>query len=209
MVGSPFMPYVEDALQLVGAFISYSVARVARRGYLETRSPTLLRLTLAFALLGTGFVISGVSGLVVMDMLPGLAFLLSAFVVAAAGLETVGYFFLAFSHIIDVRGKSSVKVTPALFIPIASAAAALRSLSFYFLLYGVVETFISYFKTKRRETMPIALGLSLIFGSEFIRWLSLFEAGGMMTFISLLVKIIGFFALYIPVMQFSAQKERI
>ena len=78
----------EDLLQLVGAFIGFSVAYVSYRGYKDTSSPTMLRLTLSFILLGGGFALSGIIGLASIGVLPYVTLAISALVIAASFLET-------------------------------------------------------------------------------------------------------------------------
>src|SRR5215471_6573963 len=92
----PDLSFIEVFLQFVGAFVSISIATVAFKGYRQTESQSLLRLATAFAFLGVGFLVEGVVGI-------GQATaLFTSAVIAGLLLETTGYFFLAFSHAIDV-----------------------------------------------------------------------------------------------------------
>jgi len=195
---------LEELLYLIGAFVGFSVAHVGYRGYKETTSPTLLRLTIAFTLLGSGFTISGLSGLAELQMLPSIALLFSLLIIFATLLETLGYFFLAFSHMIDVRASMKIGIGSALILPTVSIPAVMKSLSLYFLLYGVAETVISYSKLKKRETLLISLGLAVIALGEFIRIAGYFYPGmNAIVSASLALKIAGLFTLYLPVARFS------
>ncbi len=199
----------DNLLQLVGAFIVFSLARIAYRGLKETRSATFLRLSLAFALLGVGFALSGISGLAQLGLLPSLALFVSLFFIAAALFEVLGYFFLAFSHVIDVVAGAQLLVVPSLVVTIASSATVLKSVSVLLLLYGVVETTWTYSRNKRKDTLVIAIGFSLITLGEFIRWFNLnliLPAEPIYVATSLLVKILGFISLYIPVLRFSLRR---
>lgn len=201
----------ESALNLVGAFIGFSVARIARQGYRETGSPTLLRLMVAFAFLGSGLCITGVSSLVDLSTLHSISILAIAFSTllgVATFLETAGYFFLAFSHGINARsmGKGST-LTPLLVTPLSATSALLKSLSFVFLLYGVVETVMSYFVYKKRQTLLIGVALGLIALGELVRWVSIFDPGiSVVLIVSVALKVAGLFVLYTPVMEFSSFK---
>ena len=201
----------ESALNLVGAFIGFSVARIAKQGYRETGSPTLLRLMVAFVFLGSGLCITGVSGLVDLSALHSISILaiaISTLLGVAAFLETAGYFFLAFSHGINARSISKGStLTPLLVTPLSAASTLLKSLSFVFLLYGVVETLMSYFVYKKRQTLLIGAALGLIALGELVRWVSIFDPGiSIALVISVSLKVAGLFALYTPVMEFSSFK---
>ncbi len=201
----------EGALNLVGAFIGFSVARIAKQGYSETGSPTLLRLMVAFLFLGSGLCITGVSSLVDLSALHSISILaiaLSTLLGVATFLETAGYFFLAFSHGINARsiGKGTV-LTPLIATPLSATSALLKSLSFVFLLYGVVETIMSYFVYKKRQTLLIGVALGLIAIGELVRWVSIFDPGiSAVLIVSVALKVAGLFVLYTPVMEFSSFK---
>ncbi|MCL4437134.1 MAG: hypothetical protein M1503_10750 [Thaumarchaeota archaeon] len=192
----------EDFLQLVGAFIGFSVAYVSYRGYKDTSSPTMLRLTLSFILLGGGFALSGIIGLANIGVLPYVTLAISVLVVAASFLETAGYFFLAFSHMMNARRMVGIGL-PALALPDITPVDALKSISLYFLLYGLIETVLAYMRDRRFETLGIAVGLGMIASAEFVRWASfLYPTATIILLTSLVIKVIGFSTLYIPVVKY-------
>ena len=61
------MAFIEDILQFLGVFVSFSIAYVAFRGVRQTESSTLLRLATAFVFLGFGFMVEGLVGLSALD----------------------------------------------------------------------------------------------------------------------------------------------
>jgi len=193
---------LEDSLYFMGAVMGFSVAWIARRGYAETRSPTLLRMVVSFWLLGVAFLLSGIAGTILTTNAEVLTFAVSALVTVGAGLETLGYFFLALSHILNARLPGRA-LLPAI-IPLGTGATAiLRSLSFIFLLYGFVETGISYVKSRHRGTLLIAMGLALLGFGELIRWQGfLYPTEPAVMTASLLVKIVGLAVLFLPVIDF-------
>lgn len=196
----------EDGLNVLGAFVGFSVAYVSSQGYRETRSPTLLRLALAFVFLGASFALSGVAGFVEFSSISEVAVVAWVLVLGAAALETAGYFFLAFSHALNVM-SSRLGVLPALTM-ITSVPMVLKALSLYFLLYGLVETSLSYGRIKKAETLLIASGLALIALAEFTRLVSsLYPTDLILPILSLTVKIAGFLALFVPVLRFSLRKR--
>lgn len=211
MAGSADLVLVENILQFVGAFVSLSIAYISIKGLRQTGSPALLRLATAFAFLGVGFM---VEGLVVVG--PFAAFFTTA-LVAGLLLETTGYFFLAFSHVIDVtlakRRGIALLVFPLFTFSSVQLVAALSILSFYFVLYGFVETLFSYVKNKRPETLLIAGGLAMIGAGTFVQWLSLVYSldnllSPVLSLVQILMKEIGLMILFVPVMRFALGVRR-
>jgi hypothetical protein len=126
----------------------------------------MLRLAAAFVFLGSGFVLQGLDGVGAFSSVPGLGTSLATIMIAGMFLQTVGYFFLAFSHVLDVvvsrRIGPFLVLFPVLALSQGSVETVLRSLSFYFILYGVLETALSYVKTRNPNTLMIASGLGMI-----------------------------------------------
>lgn len=209
MVGNPTLLFIEDILQLLGGIIGLTIGYIALNGYKETGSRSLLRLSAAFFFLSIGFFFSGIAGFTGSGFLQPLASAIALFIIPAAVFETTGYFFLAFSHALDVRaGRKHMR--QILFIPLFTVNAALKSLSLYFLIYGVTETIISYIKSRRIMTMVISIGLSFLAFGEFIRWISLlYPQGDVLMLFSLVLRICGLTILFIPVVRFSFMEVQI
>jgi hypothetical protein len=200
---------VGDVLQFLGAFVSLSIAFIALKGYRQTESTSMLRLATAFVFLGFGFLVEGVVGL------GPLTAIFTTAVIVGLLLETTGYFFLAFSHAIDVAlskgagaGAVSLLVLPLITLSEPQLTAALSILSFYFVAYGFVETIFSYAKTKRPDTLLMAGGLAMIGTGTFVQWLSLiYQQVDLLSQVLLLVQIIikemGLLILFIPVLQYA------
>lgn len=200
----------EDVLQFIGALVSFSIAYVAYRGVKETQSSNLLRLAAAFVFLGAGFILQGLYGVGTLDATPLFATMLATLLMAGLFLETAGYFFLAFSHALDVAFSRRMGVMLALFPLIAlnqtSIEVILHSLSFYFILYGVVETVFSYTKYRNPNTLVIACGLGLIAAGW---WVSLIGVDAqLLTLLQLVMKEVGLLTLFIPVLGFSFSRGR-
>ncbi|MDG6915100.1 MAG: hypothetical protein JRM86_06155 [Nitrososphaerota archaeon] len=199
----------ENALQFIGAFVAFSIALVAYKGVRETASSSMLRLAAAFVFLGSGFVLEGLEGVGAFASVPVLEVSLATILIAAMFLQTVGYFFLAFSHVLDVvlsrRLGPLLVLIPIFAVSQTSVETVLRSLSFYFILYGVLETALSYSKTKNPNTLFIATGLGLLAAGW---WVSLAAPDmALLTLLQLLMREVGLIALFIPVLRFSFRKQ--
>jgi len=206
-VGSDLIMF-ENALQFVGAFVAFSIALVAYKGVRETSSSSMLRLAAAFVFLGAGFVLQGLEGVGAFGSIPGLEVSLETILIAGMFLQTVGYFFLAFSHILDVvvsrRLGPLLILLPIFAVSQTSVETVLRSLSFYFILYGVLETALSYSKTKNPNTLFIATGLGMLAAGW---WVSLAAPDfALLTLLQLLMREVGLVALFVPVLRFSFRK---
>jgi len=201
----PDMGLIQNILQFIGVFVSFSIAYVAYRGVRQTESSSLLRLATAFIFLGFGFLIEGLVGLGNLVVLP-----ISTTEVVVGGLllETTGYFFLAFSHAVDVLISKKLGVAllvfPVITLTSTQLADILSILSFYFVLYGVVETVYSYARTRKPDTLLIALGLSLIGVGTFFQWLSLlYQYVGVLSLLQIILQEMGLLILFTPVLNFA------
>ncbi len=200
------MGSISVILQFIGVFVSFSIAYVAFRGVRQTQSSSLLRLATAFVFLGFGFLVESVVGL--SQIVPSLPIAATAVVVGGLLLETTGYFFLAFSHAVDVvlskRLGAALMVFPVITLSGTQLYDVLSILSFYFVLYGVVETVYSYSRTRKPDTLLIALGLSLIGAGTFFNWLSLlYTQVDVLLLVQIILKEMGLLILFTPVLRFA------
>lgn len=206
------MVLIGDILQFIGVFVSFSIAYVAFRGVKQTESSSLLRLATAFIFLGFGFMVEGFVGL--SQLVHSLPVSTTTVVVAGLLLETTGYFFLAFSHAVDVmlskRIGAALLIFPVISLSGAQLADILSILSFYFVLYGVVETLYSYARTRKPDTLLIAMGLSLIGVGTFVQWLSLlYLQVDILSLLQIIMKEMGLLILFTPVLRFAVGGVRL
>jgi hypothetical protein len=202
----------EDGLLFMGAFVSFSITFISYRGLRKTESPTMLRLAVAFLSLGLGFILEGLYGVGNEDLIPGIATFTATLLIAGLLLETAGYFFLAFSHLIDVLSSKQAGITlavlPVIMFNGSNLENILRFLSFYFVLYGVVETLYSYVRTRKPDTLLIASGLGMIAAGTFTYWLYLLHPEVQaLSLIQLIIKEMGIMILFVPVLRFTFKKE--
>jgi hypothetical protein len=210
LAGEANVTVITDLLQFIGVFVSFSIAYVAFRGLKQTQSSALLRLTTAFTFLGFGFMVQALVGLAgVIPILPALTTtMIAGLAVAGALMETAGYFFLAFSHALDVMFSRKLGVALLIF-PIVTMSAAqttdvLSILSFYFILYGVLETAYSYLRTRKPDTLLIAAGLALLGVGTLVTWFSLlYPEVYVLSLVQIIIKEIGLMILFIPVLSYA------
>ncbi|MDG6909368.1 MAG: hypothetical protein JRN08_03270 [Nitrososphaerota archaeon] len=201
------MQLIDDILQFIGVFVSFSIAYVSFKGVRRTESSSLLRLATAFVFLGFGFLVEALVGL--SQLVPLIPLTTTTVVVGGLLLETTGYFFLAFSHAVDVvlskRMGAALMVFPAISLSGTQLADILSFVAFYFVMYGVVETVFSYSRTKKPDTLLIAMGLSLIGAGTFFQWLSLlYQNVGILSLLQIILQEMGLLMMFVPVLTFKS-----
>ena len=192
-------------LHFLGIVIASSVAFISVSGYKKTQSPTLLRLAISFCFISLSFFVDTIINLTSFGIIPIFALALSLLVIIASGLEATGYFFLAFSHIVNVRSSSKVGLLATFMIPKLNLSVILQSLSFFFVLFGAVETILSYFSNKNINTFFISMGLMAISLSVPLTWASSLYVMISPNFLlyALVTKVMGLSILFIPVIRFT------
>lgn len=200
------MSLISTILQFIGVFVSFSIAYVSFRGYRQTESSSLLRLATAFLFLGFGFMVEALAGM--SEILPSLPLTATDVVLGGLLLETTGYFFLAFSHAVDVvlskKMGAALLVFPVISVSGVQLQDILSILAFYFVMYGVVETLYSYARTRKPDTLLIAMGLSMIAMGTFFQWLSLlYQYVGVLSLLQIILQEMGLLILFIPALSFA------
>jgi len=193
---------LEIILNLIGFGVGLAIGVLSRIGFKNTGSPTLFRLTIAFLSISIGFGVVGVGylteSLVIKsgEIEPGVQTL-------GIGIQTVGYFFIAFSHSIKSffpksRYFRSI-IVPLFVIPGNSIEHIIRSISFILLIYGTIETIMSYMESKKSGTVFVASGLGLLALGEFLGWYSVLFPESILYSVSISTKIVGLGALFVPI----------
>ena len=192
----------EIVLNLIGFLVGVVIGILSYTGFKNTGSPTLFRLTIAFLSISIGFGVVGagflIESLVIKsgDIEPWIQTL-------GIGIQTVGYFFIAFSHSIKAffpktRYFRTIAV-PLFIIPGNSIEHIIRSISFILLIYGTIETILSYMENKKSSTVFVASGLGLLALGEFLGWYSVVFPQSVLYYVSISTKIAGLGALFVPV----------
>ncbi|MBM3904099.1 MAG: hypothetical protein FJ357_03040 [Thaumarchaeota archaeon] len=195
--------FLESILNLVGFAVGITIGILSYIGFRNTGSPTLFRLTLAFFSIGVGF------------MIMWLGITLDAYVfdpkepqrwiqTLGIAVQTLGYFFIAFSHTIKSffprsNYLRSVGILPLFLISFISIENVIRSISFILLAYGAIETMMSYFESRRKTAIFVAAGLAMLGFGEFLGWYYFVFPQSILNVVSISIKITGLGLLFIPV----------
>ncbi len=172
-------------------------------GFRNTGSPTLFRLTIAFSSISLGFFVIW-SGYMMEDFVTKAGSVERWIQTLGIAIQTVGYFFIAFSHSIkSFFPKSSyfrsVGAVPLFLVSSVQLEHIFRSVSFVLLAYGAIETILSYFENRNKGAISVAAGLGLLALGEFVGWYSFVFPGSILYSASMIIKIGGLVALFIPV----------
>ena len=172
-------------------------------GFRNTGSPTLFRLTIAFFSISVGFFVIW-SGYMIEDFIIQSGSIERWIQTLGIGIQTVGYFFIAFSHSIKSffpksRYFRSVGVFPLFLVSSVQLEHIFRSVSFILLAYGAIETMLSYFENKNKGAISVAVGLGMLAFGEFLGWYSFVFPESILDHVSTIIKIGGLVLLFIPV----------
>ncbi len=194
----------ETALNLLGFLVGLLLGIFAYVGFKNTGSPTLFRLNIAFFSIGIGFGVVGF-GYLVESLVLNYVKVDMWIQTLGIGIQTIGYFFIAFSHGIKSffpksRYFKSI-IMPLFIIPGNSIEHIIRSISFILLVYGTIETIMSYMENRKKSTIFVATGLGLLAMGEFLGWYSVVFPQSVLYFISISTKIAGLGALFVPISQ--------
>ena len=179
-------------------------------GFRNTGSPTLFRLTVAFLSISLGFFVIW-SGYMAEDFIIKSGNIEKLVQTLGIAIQTVGYFFIAFSHSIKsffpkTRYFRSVGIFPLFLVSSVQLEHIFRSVSFILLAYGAIETMLSYFENKNKGAISVAVGLALLAFGEFLGWYSFVFPESILYSASMIIKIGGLLALFIPVSKIPLTK---
>lgn len=194
---------LENILNLVGFLVGLGIGVMSLIGFRNTGSPTLFRLTIAFFSIGVGFFVIW-TGYMVEDFVIKAGSIERWIQTLGIVIQTVGYFFIAFSHSIKSffpksRYFRSIGAFPLFLVSSVQIEHIFRSVSFILLAYGAIETILSYVENKNKGAISVAVGLALLALGEFLGWYSFVFPESILYSASMTIKIGGLIALFIPV----------
>lgn len=185
---------LEDILNLIGFVLGLAIGIMSYVGFRNTGSPTLFRLSIAFFSMSLGFLVI-LSGHIMEERWVQTL---------GIGIQTIGYFFIAFSHSIKSffpknRYLRSVGIFPLLIISTIHIEHIFRATSFILLVYGAIETMLSFIESRKKGAILVSLGLSLLALGEFVGWYSFVFPESILYDAAIGMKISGLISLFIPV----------
>ena len=194
---------LENILNFVGFLVGLSIGIMSLIGFRNTGSPTLFRLTLAFFSISIGFFVIW-AGYMAEDFIFKSGNIERWIQTIGIAIQTIGYFFIAFSHSIKSFFPKSSYFRSVGFFPLFLVSSVqlehiFRSISFILLAYGAIETMLSYFENKNKGAISVSIGLAFLALGEFLGWYSFMFPESMLYSIATIIKIAGLIALFIPV----------
>ena len=201
---------LENILNLIGFVIGIAIGVISYIGYKNTGSATLFRLSIAFLSIGVGFFVVWI-GYMAEDFVLQKGQIERWIQTLGIGIQTVGYFFIAFSHSIKSffpksRYLRSIGIIPLFLVSAVHIEHIFRSISFILLVYGAIETILSYFEGKKKGTIFVAMGLSFLALGEFLGWYSFVFPESILYYVSISIKIAGLISLFIPISKIPLTK---
>ena len=202
--------FFEIILNFVGLLVGLVIGTISYIGFKNTASPTLFRLSIAFFAIGVGFGILA-TGFTLDNFIFKTGKINLGISTLGVASQTIGYWFIAFSHTIRTffpksRYLRSIGAIPLFLISFNYVENILRAVSFILLVYGSIETMISYIQGKKKTTLFVGVGLGLLGLGEFIAWYSFVFPETVLYIVSIIVKISGLTAVGIPVSKIPLRK---
>ena len=201
---------LEIILNLIGFSIGITISIISYIGYKNTGSPTLFRLLIAFFAIGVGFGVLAL-GFILDDLFLKTGDPNQGIVTIGVACQTIGYWFIAFSHTIKnffpkSRYLRSIGIMPLFLVSFISLEHILRAVSFILLVYGAIETVLSYIQGKKKSTLFVAIGLACLGFGEFVGWYSFVFPETILYVFSIIIKIGGLLSLGIPIFNMPLHK---
>ena len=201
---------LEIILNLIGFSVGITISIISYIGYKNTGSPTLFRLLIAFFAIGVGFGVLAI-GFILDDLFLKTGDPNQGIVTIGVACQTIGYWFIAFSHTIKnffpkSRYLRSIGIMPLFLVSFISLEHILRAVSFILLVYGAIETVLSYIQGKKKSTLFVAIGLACLGFGEFVGWYSFVFPETILYVFSIIIKIGGLLSLGIPIFNMPLHK---
>ena len=195
---------------MIGFVVGLGIGTMSYIGFRNTGSPTLFRLSIAFFAICIGFFVIWM-GFMIEDFVIQSGQIERWVQTLGIGIQTIGYFFIAFSHSIKSffpksRYFRSIGIFPLFLVSSIHIENIFRSVSFILLAYGAIETFMSYLESKKKGAIFVSLGLALLAFGEFLGWYSFVFPESILYYLSISIKIGGLISLFVPISKIPLKK---
>jgi len=202
--------FFDIILNFVGLLVGLVIGIISYIGFKNTGSPTLFRLSIAFFAIGIGFGILA-TGFILDDFIFKTGDINRGISTLGVASQTVGYWFIAFSHTIRTffpksRYLRSIGAIPLFLVSFNYIENILRAVSFILLVYGAIESLISYIQGRKKASLFVAVGLGLLGLGEIVGWYSFVFPETVLYVASIIIKIGGLISVGIPVSKIPLRK---
>ncbi len=186
MAGEVAVTWVAGLHNLLGMLLGIAIGLLTYRGYTTTKSPTMLRLSIAFTSMGLGFMISAID-----------LYIDGSFSIVSTVFNTVGYAFIAlaysvqkgFKYIVPLLTLLTFAIYPFFTIPGNSLVYVIRAIAFILIVYGSTQGVILSLASRKVTSLIIASGISLLAVAEFIGWYGMIFHNPLYTYLADTIKI--------------------
>ncbi|MFN4336998.1 MAG: hypothetical protein ACK4FV_05400 [Candidatus Nitrosocaldus sp.] len=180
----------------LGMLLGIAIGLLTYRGYTTTKSPTMLRLSIAFTSIGLGFMINAID-----------LYIDGSFSMVSTVFNTIGYAFIAlaysvqkgFKYIVPLLTLLTFAIYPFFTIPGNSLEYVTRAIAFILIVYGSTQGIILSLASKKVTSLIIASGISLLAIAEFIGWYGMIFHNSLYTYLTDIIKISGISTILITI----------
>ncbi|MCS6768345.1 MAG: hypothetical protein RMJ59_03780 [Candidatus Nitrosocaldus sp.] len=178
----------EISIHILGMLLGLSIGWLTYRGYTITRSPTMLRLTVAFVSIGLGFMVDTVD-----------PYIDGSYSMLSTTLSAVGYAFIALAYSVQKGFKYMVPLLTLLtfliypFFTISgnSLEYVTKAIAFMLIVYGSTQCMVISLAGRRAGSLMIASGIGLMAVAEFMDWYGMIFYSALYTYLADLLKVSG------------------
>ncbi len=181
-------------LEVLALVITFFAFLISYKGYSVTKRPVFARLSFAFIFISTNFLLQFFSDVFNLLEYSNISYYFSIF---SSFFEMLGFFFIAFSHMIRVHHEHRLFFPPLVII---NPVIAFKTLSLYFIFYAILESIISYTKMKSKTIILTVLGLIGFSLNILLSWISEFTVYPIILQVFALVfQAFGVIAFFVPI----------
>ncbi|MEM4443540.1 MAG: hypothetical protein QW593_04795, partial [Candidatus Nitrosocaldus sp.] len=177
------------SIYLLGMLLGITIGLLTYRGFNITKSPTMLRLSIAFISIGLGFMVSAID----------IYYSAGSFSMVSTALDAVGYAFIALAYSVQKGFKYMVPllilltfaIYPFFTIPGNSLEYVTKAIAFMLIVYGSTQGMVLSLASKKASSLIIVSGISLLAIAEFIDWYSMIFHNSLYNYLASIIKVSG------------------
>ncbi|MEM0480281.1 MAG: hypothetical protein QXR94_02630 [Candidatus Nitrosocaldus sp.] len=195
------------SIYLLGMLLGITIGLLTYRGFNITKSPTMLRLSIAFISIGLGFMVSAID----------IYYSAGSFSMVSTALDAVGYAFIAlaysvqkgFKYMVPLLTLLTFAIYPFFTIPGNSLEYVTKAIAFMLIVYGSTQGMVLSLASKKASSLIIVSGISLLAIAEFIDWYSMIFHNSLYNYLASIIKVSGISAILITIYMLIKRMVRI